>query len=134
MQSGHTLAQPNLKANDIIVWRHNVCGHLLTRLWRRLSLHSHPAFHRAEAVTHLGSSSPGEGINTTSHRLDFTALAGAGDLVRRACCLLCPLLFFPACWKSWCRDQHLASVFPSVKWGEGWSKSLYHGLGNSIVD
>lgn len=29
-QPPDTLAQPNLKANDIIVWRHNVCGHLLT--------------------------------------------------------------------------------------------------------
>lgn len=30
-----TLAWLNLKANDIIVWRHNVCAHLLTQvlLW-----------------------------------------------------------------------------------------------------
>lgn len=74
--------------------------------------------------THLGTGYPGEGINTTSHRPGFTALAGAGDLVRRLLLLALPfaLLSFLLESAEW-RLRHLASVFPSVNWGEGVAKA-----------
>jgi hypothetical protein len=86
------LARLNVKANDIAVWRHNVCGHLLTQAWCGLSPALSPCFPQARSGHRVGTSTPGEDIKATSCR-PGQGTRGAGVPVRATLLLPWPVVF-----------------------------------------